>query len=65
MRDFIAFAKEEITNSKGMINMIIENIDEEPEEIISAWDQFCRIQNEKITSECRIAKIQSLDNPLQ
>ncbi len=43
--------------------MIIENIDEEPEEIRAAWNQFCKITNEKITSESRIAKMKSLDNP--
>ena len=43
--------------------MIIENIDEEPEEIRLAWDQFCRIKDEKIASESRIAKMKSLDNP--
>ncbi len=43
--------------------MIIENMNEEPEEIRSAWDQFCRIENERITSESRIAKMKSLNNP--
>ncbi len=43
--------------------MIMKNIDKEPEELRLAWNQFSRIENEKITSEYKIAKMKSLDNP--
>ncbi len=36
--------------------MIIENIDEEPEEIRLAWDQFCRIKDEKKQVKAELLK---------
>lgn len=39
------------------------NMQGEPTEVVTAWEQYDRIKNENISYECKINKMKCLDNP--